>query len=243
MNFLYEPKGKAGKYAKLAVNISKHCRHSCTYCYNVQPGRKTAEDYFRDDPPPKPGLVDGLRADCELWTRKHMVLPVPFVHLCFVGDPFPLDCDHTVTRAVIATLHAFNFPVQVLTKGLLAPEDFVALHPKDKLGFTITTMDEIEAARWEPKAAHPQDRLAQLVEARERGLQTWLSHEPAVSQAGSVTVVRAVAGAGLKPDPFWIGPMNHLAREYDWATVKVVLKETVREVGLTDVVKFKDEVE
>ena len=34
MNAIYEPKGRAGEYAQLAVNLWRGCPHGCTYpCY------------------------------------------------------------------------------------------------------------------------------------------------------------------------------------------------------------------
>jgi DNA repair photolyase len=30
---IYEPKGKAGEYAPLALNLYAGCSHGCTYCF------------------------------------------------------------------------------------------------------------------------------------------------------------------------------------------------------------------
>ena len=33
MKVIYEPRGRAGEYSPLALNIYSGCSHGCTYCY------------------------------------------------------------------------------------------------------------------------------------------------------------------------------------------------------------------
>lgn len=45
MNVIYEPKGKAGEYSPLAVNLYRGCDHGCTYCY-APAATRTARETF-----------------------------------------------------------------------------------------------------------------------------------------------------------------------------------------------------
>ena len=236
MNTLYEPHGKAAAYAELAVNIFHQCSHGCRYCYCSRILRKSTFNFFCREPVPRPGLVSDLIHACEEWAA--VTDERPAVHLSFIGDPLPRGSDHKVTNQVIHTLHRFGFPVQLLSKsGILEPDTLRELSERDSYWITLTSVNRDSTDYWEPFAGHVGQRIVALGEAQKAGLRTGVSLEPVLSLEDARGVLLALAGCTV--DPVWVGPINHLARGYDWLEVKQALGETAKATGLP--VRWKDE--
>ena len=242
MTILYQPSGKARVYAPLAVNIYTTCASRCSYCFcpsvlHVEPGK-----FYSENPLPRHGLLKWLEADCRKWAATSPKDDRPPVHLCFVGDPFTAGADTSVTENVICLLHRYGFPVQILTKGIIPATAMALLNKRDKVGVTLTTMSEMEAAQWEPGAAKPEQRIENLLHARDLGIPLWLSLEPVMNLTGAVSVMLRVSRLfGNEIDPLWVGPLNHRKRDYDWDDVKMKLVEAAHALDLT--VRWKDEAE
>lgn len=219
---IYVPKGHAAPYAKLALNPYLTCSFRCPYCYNAVRNPR----FFSDEGRVYGGFVElfiiSLDRQCAAWTtEKHPV------HMTFLGDCYqPAEDELKLTRRCIQTLHKHGFPVQVLTKSKVLPRrDFDLLGPEDRFGITLTAPDEI--------------LLGTLEMSAHRGIPTWLSLEPVISQESAVQVLAEISRTGLRSDPLWIGPLNHKARSYDWPSVKQVLHESAFRLDLK--VRFKDE--
>ncbi len=236
MRTLYQPLGHAAAYAKLAVNIYHECSHGCRYCYCPRCLRRTPRAFFNREPAPRQGLLAILPHHCEEWAK--VTDERPPVHLSFIGDPLPIGGDHTVANEVIHILHRFLFPVQILSKsGVLEPDTLKELNEHDSYGITLTAIDPKAVEYWEPFAGPVGQRINAMGRAQEAGVKTWVSLEPVISLNDARGVLYALQGCSC--DPVWIGPLNHLGRDYDWQQVKGELAALAAKVGLP--VRWKDE--
>jgi len=199
---IYKPKGAAAEYAHLACNHYVGCTHRCTYCY-VPACLRIVPARFWAGVSPKKNALARVRADAaRLAGTSERVL------LSFASDPYPaIDGRLGLTRSVLSVLKEHDIPFAVLTKsGHVAERDFDLYGPRDTFGVTITSMNAERASIIEPGAAPPWDRANSLVEAKKRGLNTWLSLEPVIVPAEALTVIKSVHQF---VDVIKIGPLNH----------------------------------
>ncbi len=114
MKVIYKPKGRAGEYAKLALNIYSGCEHGCKYCYVPKILRRNKEDFHtnikvRDNILSKVE-EDGYRLSKEGCEDK--------ILLCFSCDPYqPIEINLGITRKILKILNRYNLNFQILTKG------------------------------------------------------------------------------------------------------------------------------
>lgn len=211
MKALYEPKGRALEYAPLAVNLYRGCSHGCTYCYAPLATYRTREAFGQ--PEPRSGILEALEKDC---SGRKDIKRAP-VLLCFSCDPYqPLEGTQLLTRGAIEILHRHGFPVIILTKaGSLAQRDFDLLGPQDKFGVTLTGLWVNDVVEWEPNAARPVYREANLAAAHRRHIPTWVSLEPVLNPDWTLEVIEQTAP---DVDEYRIGTWNHDARAkaIDW---------------------------
>ncbi|MEN6431160.1 MAG: hypothetical protein ABFC80_10030 [Coriobacteriales bacterium] len=214
MRLIYEPAGRAGEYASLALNLYTGCAHGCTYCYAPSVCRVDRASFHRSAAPRK-GVLQNLERELARDKRDER----PPVLLCFTSDPYqPVAIESGVTRRAIELLHEYGYPVHVLSKaGTAACTDFdiIGQHQGDAYAATLTFMTERDSATWEPNAAPPADRVASLWYAHEHGLQTWASIEPVIDPAQSLELIRLAAPF---VDLFKVGRWNHdhRADAIDW---------------------------
>src|SRR5208283_4785088 len=101
---IYEPRGKAGEYAPLAVNLYQGCGHRCTYCYAPSCIRVTKERFYA--PNPRPNILEKLSSDARKLSLTNNKGPVL---LCFTCDPYqPIDEKYQITRKAIRILHYYS---------------------------------------------------------------------------------------------------------------------------------------
>lgn len=209
---IYEPRGKAAEYARWAVNLYRGCTHGCTYCY-VPQVLHMERPVFHAECVERPGILDKLRHDAELLASSgnDPVLNDP-VLFCFTSDPYQPGAH--ATRAALSIMREFNIPFNVLTKGYMAYRDFDLYGPNDCFGVTLT-LDWPESAKWEPSAATPAERLANLQDAHNRGIRTWVSLEPVIEPAQTL---RLIDITHEYVDHYAVGKLNYhpLAGTIDW---------------------------
>ena len=222
---IYQPKGHAAPYAKLALNPYRTCSIRCSFCYNAVRN----PHFFSDVPLILRGSADKLLAElerqCATWAGEKWP-----VHMTFLGDCYqPAEEELGLTRRCIEMLHWHGFPVQILTKATELPaRDFDLLtEPEDMLGVTLTG----------PNPA----RVALLRLAHSRGILTWVSLEPVLDYDSAAVVLAAIRESQVLPCPIWIGPLNHKTRTYDWPEVKARLKAEAGALALLPLVRWKDE--
>jgi len=186
-NPIYVPKGKAREYGELAINIYKGCTNACTYCYGSKMMRMTHEDFIEESKPRddivlsvKANLERGYVNSKEADGTKRIELNGKLIHLCFTCDPYPANINTTPTREIIKLIKDSGNNVQILSKsGFAAVRDFDLLDENDWYGITFTGYN---TADYEPYAAHPSERIKSLALAKEKGIKTWVSCEPVISQ-------------------------------------------------------------
>ena len=200
---IYQPTGLAAENSKLALNIFDGCIHGCKYCY-VPLVRHIPREKFHQGARPRLTL-DEIEACAAKWTGEKTA-----VNLCFTTDPYqpdPVCC--AFTRATIEILHRYGFAVSILTKGgVEARHDLDLFRPGDIFGQTIMSLDPDMARQWEPGAAPPEERLANLREAKLAGIDTYISLEPVIAPAASLEVIEASVGF---TDHYKVGPLNYYA--------------------------------
>jgi len=209
---IYEPRGRAGEYAPLAVNLYRGCGHGCIYCYAPEATFIDRQEFIKANP--RQGIIEKLERDtpkAALDGHKGNVL------LCFTCDPYqPIDITYQLTRQAIEILHKNGFNVTILTKGgKRAERDFDLLTPKDNFAVTLTFLDEQKSRQWEPGAAPPKERIESVRKAHELGIKTWVSLEPVIEPAESIEIIRQTH---TFVDLFKVGKLNYhpRANEIDW---------------------------
>jgi DNA repair photolyase len=203
---IYEPKGPALEYAKLALNIYKGCTHGCVYCYNN--GRYSKKGEFFKSARPRQNLMSGLVADCA--DLQELGDDCPEIQLTFLGDAYqPMEKFLGLTRMAIQTIMLAELPFTILTKSALIDRDFLFFksYPKFRAGFSFTTIDPIEAKEWEPGCGYVRDRAAVLQKFKSYGIKTWVSLEPVMSVESTIRVIREL---NKFVDFFWVGALQHM---------------------------------
>lgn len=184
---IYEPRGRAGEYAPLAVNLYRGCSHGCVYCYAPEATFIDREDF--KNATPRPGIIARLSKDT---SKAAADKATGNVLLCFTCDPYqPLDEIHQITRRAIQILHARHFNVTILTKGgWRAERDFDLLRLGDEFATTLTFLDEAKSLQWEPGAASPKERILTLMRAKTLGIKTWVSLEPVIDPGATLQIIK-----------------------------------------------------
>ena len=200
---IYEPKGKAGEYSKLAVNVYNGCGHRCEYCF-APAFMRTARETF-NQPTPRKDILQKIKQDATLLQKEHENRPVL---LCFTCDPYqPVDEQFQLSRQSIQILHSCHLGVKILTKGgKRAERDFDLLTDDDWFGVTLTNLDNKLSLQWEPGAAMPEERINSLRRAHEKGIKTWVSLEPVLYPEITLKIIRRTYGF---VDEFKIGTLNY----------------------------------
>lgn len=213
LKVLYTPAGRAGEYANhgYAVNLYRGCTHGCRYCYvpGVVRCDRTA---FHAEVKERQKLLQYLQADLvEVGELKEPIF------LCFTCDPYHPG-DTTTTRHAIEMILESGNAVNILTKGGRRAErdfDLLASDKRNKIGATLTFLDEERSREWEPGAALPEDRMEMLGQAWNRKIHTWVSMEPVLDMETSLEIINLTSPY---VDHFKVGRWNHSAEadKMDW---------------------------
>lgn len=198
MKPIYKPRGKAAEYAEYALNIYTGCSHKCFYCYCPKILHCDREKFFSNVEPRK-NIVESTKRQLE----KEKICD-KLIHLCFIGDPYPTGYDSSTTREIIKLLKEYGNHVQILTKGD-GRRDFDLLDENDWYGVTIDCGEsELPAANY---------GLAQLKQAHDLGIKTWVSYEPVLDTEACKVFI---ALGSLCVDKVKIGKLNYYPSNIDW---------------------------
>jgi DNA repair photolyase len=223
---LYEPRGKAREYCPLAANLYSGCSHQCEYCYAPATLHKTKETFYKSSP--RENILNKIAKDAQILQSVHDKGPVL---LCFTCDPYqPIDEQYQITREAIKVLHSHDINVMVLTKGgIRAERDFDLLTNNDWFGVTLTNLDDTMSLKWEPGASLPEERIASLIHAHERGIQTWVSLEPVLYPKVALEIIKRTHSF---VDKYKVGVLNYHphSKDIDWHIFAVNVRDLLNEL-------------
>jgi DNA repair photolyase len=212
LKVIYEPKGRAGEYAELALNHYIGCDHGCTYCYAPNSLHKTRDDF--STPVIRKDLNSKLLADAkELQAKgdKRSIL------LSFACDPYcKADVLTEATRFVLDVLLSYGLNITILTKGgARSTRDFDIMRKyRDQCtyGTTLTFVDEIDRKNYEPYAAPTSERKEALRQAHLLGIKTIVSLEPVIKPLQTLKLIEETREY---VDQYKVGTWNYDANAKD----------------------------
>lgn len=235
---IYQPKGRAGEYSSLALNLYETCPHGCKYCYVPGCMRKTPAQFHRPAVARK-NLLPRLEKDC-----KNMQGDPREILLCFACDPFPVRYeseDDMITREALRLLQDYNMRAQFLTKGGIAQvsQFFPIIKRNDwKLAASISWSTEVLRKQWEPGAAMLSERFGMLSAAHDLGIRTWLSIEPVIAPENTLRLIAALPNY---VDFVKLGKINHdseTERSIDWKSFLQTAKSFLNNQNIPHLIKY-----
>lgn len=217
MPLIYEPRGKAAEYSPLAMNIYKGCSHGCVYCYAPSATYKQRQE-FHNNIQPRNNFFSELSKDIQKFRGdKRPIL------MCFTTDPYqPIEDTAKLTRISLKRLIDNGNSVKILTKGgTRAARDFDLMKTGNvSFGCTLTFVDPVKSLEWEPGATFPEDRINALRQAKNAGINTWVSLEPVIDPNQVYAIVDATHEF---VDLYKVGKLNYHPRskEINWHDFRV----------------------
>jgi|GEM_PF-3984968 len=196
-NPIYQPSGAAKEYGDLALNIYTGCPHRCYYCFAPQVLHRDRE-LFHSDVRPRDGIVEAVKEQLE---QPH--IREKLIHLCFSCDPYPRGYDSSETREIIKLLKESGNHVQILTKsGRDCLRDFDLLDNKDWFGVTVSCGYNMSRTA-EPNTDSPPVRLDALHEAKQRGINTWVTYYISADDSANASTIQTAVTAAVADFNTW----------------------------------------
>lgn len=225
MSHIYQPDGRAGEYSPYAFNFFKGCTHDCTYCWARNLGKRCDKNYVHTNVHLQKVTPESIRKDC----AKHAGMPEQ-VLLSFTTDCYMNNFDTSLTTYTLEHMLENRIPVAILTKSPKnAVKDFPLMAQFGSsliFGTTITTMKHY--AIEEPHADAPRLRIKAMGKAKDHGLTTWISMEPAFSIEEGLEIVKQTASV---VDRYRVGMMNYKKLPVDWTKYVEEIVGSLRKLG------------
>ena len=189
---LYMPSGKAGEYAKFAVNFYVGCSNDCTYCYckrgvlghAMGAPIATLKKCFKNEAHALGVFSKEVKANLDV-LREHGLF------FTFTSDPMLCET-RELTIAAVGYAASFGIPCKILTKradfiNYLPCEWFVKEWYLSRIafGFTLTGHDEMEHG-----ASTNVERIAAMKYLHDAGFRTFASIEPVITLKRSYDVIK-----------------------------------------------------
>ncbi|PHQ61844.1 MAG: radical SAM protein [Sphingobium sp.] len=188
-----------------SINAYRGCEHGCIYCFarpthayhDLSPGLDFETKLFA-----KPDAAALLRA--ELAKKNHVVSPIA---MGTNTDPYqPIEKDWQVTRQVLEVLVETRHPTFITTKSdrILRDIDLLADLARDNLVavmISVTSLDPKVARTLEPRAPHPERRIAAIARLAQAGIPVSANMSPiipAINDHEIENLVARVAAAGAR---------------------------------------------
>ncbi len=211
-------RSKLGDYS---MNCYTGCEHGCIYCYARFMQR------FRPHPEPWGGFVDVKVNAVDALSRQLRRAKPGGVFTSSACDAWqPVERERRLTRECCRLLTEHGFTVNALTKSALVLRDLDVLRPElARIGTTVTTPDQRNAALWEPRASSVEDRWGILRTAKEAGFPTTVMFGPLLpGLSDDADSLRELFGraAELQVDVVWVDAMNPRPRV--WPSVADLLR-------------------
>ena len=188
-----------------SINAYRGCEHGCIYCFarpthayhDLSPGLDFETRLFA-----KPDAAGLLRQ--ELGKRGYRAAPIA---MGTNTDPYqPIEKEWRITREVLDVLVQTRHPTFITTKSdrILRDLDLLADLARDRLVavmMSVTTLDPAVARTLEPRAPHPERRIAAIERLAEAGIPVSANMSPiipAINDHEIESVVARVAAAGAR---------------------------------------------
>ncbi|MBY0520948.1 MAG: PA0069 family radical SAM protein [Sphingomonas sp.] len=188
-----------------SINPYRGCEHGCIYCFarpthafhDLSPGLDFETRLFAK--PEAPAL---LRA--ELAKPAYRCAPIAFGTNT---DPYqPIEREWRITRGCLEVLAECNHPLTITTKSDRVLRDLDILAPMAAKGLvavalSVTSLDPRIAMTIEPRAPHPERRLAAVQALSAAGIPTYVSISPvipAITDHEMEHLIERAAQAGAK---------------------------------------------
>ena len=167
-----------------SINPYRGCEHGCIYCFarpthayhDLSPGIDFETKLFA-----KPDAPALLRT--ELSKRGYICKPIAFGTNT---DPYqPIEAEWRITRGCIEVLAETNHPLTITTKSNRVTRDIDILAPMAAKGLaavmiSVTSLDPKVAMTVEPRAPHPERRLAAIRQLTDAGVPVFVSLSPVI---------------------------------------------------------------
>lgn len=187
---IYQPKGKAGEYAKYACNFYVGCSNDCDYCYckrgllghAMGAPTPTLKKCF-DGHSPYGVFVRELHEHI-VQLRKHGLF------FSFTTDPLLPETQDLTNAAVLYAVNQ-GVPCKILTKraDFKVLDSFEPFKHLIAYGFTLTGCDELER-----NASTNTERIERMADLHRRGFKTFASIEPIINLNDSGEMIRRTLG-------------------------------------------------
>ena len=204
-----------------SFNCYTGCAHGCVYCYARFMQR------FHPHSEPWGQFVDVKVNAAAVLARQLRRLRPGSVFTCSACDGWQgVEHEYRLTRQCCRMLLETGFHLGILTKSDLVLRDLDIFAGQDvRVGVTITTPDEKEAAFWEPGASSVAARLRVLKEAKAAGLETAVMFGPLLpgvsdTPAALDALFALAAEAGV--DRIWSDALN--PRPLVWPSIQAALR-------------------
>ncbi|MCW3848775.1 PA0069 family radical SAM protein [Sphingomonas sp. LB-2] len=167
-----------------SINPYRGCEHGCIYCFarpshayhDLSPGIDFETRLFA-----KPDAPRLLRE--ELGKRGYVCRAIAFGTNT---DPYqPIEAEWRITRGCIEVLAECDHPLTITTKSDRVTRDIDLLAPMAAKGLaavmlSVTSLDPKVAMTVEPRAPHPEKRLAAMRKLSDAGIPVFLSMSPVI---------------------------------------------------------------
>ena len=188
---IYQPKGKAGEYAKYACNFYVGCSNDCDYCYckrgllghAMGAPTPTLKKCFKDENDALATLRKELHEHI-VQLRKHGLF------FSFTTDPLLPETQDLTNAAVLYAVNQ-GVPCKILTKraDFKVLDSFEPFKHLIAYGFTLTGCDELER-----NASTNTERIERMADLHRRGFKTFASIEPIINLNDSGEMIRRTLG-------------------------------------------------
>ena len=192
-----------------SINAYRGCEHGCIYCFarpthaylDLSPGLDFESRLFA-----KPDAA-ALLAN-ELRRRDYACAPIA---MGTNTDPYqPIEADWRITRQVLEVLSACDHPVVITTKSDRVLRDLDLLAPMAAkrlvaVALSVTSLDARLSMTVEPRAPHPERRLAAVAKLAAAGVPAFVNMAPvipAITDDEVEAVVARAAAAGARDVSF-----------------------------------------
>ncbi|OPY30899.1 MAG: hypothetical protein A4E32_02143 [Methanomassiliicoccales archaeon PtaU1.Bin124] len=146
----------------LALNPYMGCEHGCLYCFAPDVVKRPRETWSSEV---------GYRSNLPVLLNHELRTKRGVIGVGTVTDPYqPLEKMLLLTRKCLMEISRHDNPISILTKSDLVTRDLelICSTARPEIGITVTTTDEMLAAKLEPGAPSPRRRfeaLSQVVKA------------------------------------------------------------------------------